>query len=530
MQLELLDAKHPYYVKAAPIWAQCSALYAGGASFEELLDQFLPQNPSEPYDVYQTRKRESAYLSYVGPIVDYFVSWLFSASFDVRPRNAKTKEIISTDPVYSEFIADVSADVSLHDFMRHQTALALIKGCSHWLIEMPLLDEEQTQRIASKQMVQVEYDEAGLGAARLVGVEREQLYDWEVDENGKLAWCVIHWQDAIRPDPRRGARDMIRETWKIYDRQTVEIFEVTYEAGKRPGSKDEIPSKGRFRHQFLELPLVSLDVKDGLWIGERTRKPQIEHFRLSVAKSWLIRRTCYAMPVINLDDAGSEPSIMGAGYYIKLGKDEKFSWSAPPNTPFDVIQASIDAQRDEIFRIVHQMAQGLDNNADTVGRSADSKQLDTAATRIMLNAYGDYVRKAIEETLEILSDARGDTDVYWAVEGFNGYDTATAAEVIANATDAMLLNIPSKIFRREIKTKVANALLSDLEPTEKDKMKAEIREAIDAMAEVEELMLPSDLQTRIDIQKMKDQTKLKSDAAKQSESTSKPNPPRSPNA
>lgn len=533
MRLKLLDAKNPVHETWAGIWDECEALYKGGAWIDQRIHKFLPQNPAEPTDVYGQRTREAAYTSYLGPIVDYFVSWLYSGDFQLKARDVadrKAAESVPTPAGYTEFIADVGGDTSLNQFIRERTTDAMVKQCSHWLIELPAIDAETAGRMQRQEMAKLEYDEAALGVPTLCKIDREQVYDWSLDEHGKLQWVIIHDLHEIRNDPREQNREMVRETWRLYDKTTVETFALEYPKNQRPKDPEfDVPSEGVLIHRFKEIPLISLHVGDGLWIGERTRKAQIEHFRLNSAKSWLIRRTCYAMPIIKSDDPEAGTKTMGAGYALMLSKDDSFEWTSPANTPFDVIQKSIDAQRDEIYRIVHQMAQGLDNNADTVGRSADSKQIDTAATRIMLNAYGSVVRKALEETFEILSDALGDVNIFWSVEGFNGYDTATAGELIANATAAQLLGIPSKTFRKLIKTKAALALIPEANPGQRESIITEVSESIDQMPDLEELTLPVEEDGKIEVAKIKADTakqiardKAKADAAKPPPAKKKP--------
>jgi hypothetical protein len=499
LELQYLNVKNPEWEGNIKAWAECSALYYGGDSFNALIETFLPKNPSEPSDIYDQRKSESSYSSYLGPIVDYFVSWLFSGSFTVSPKEAKDGTKIEMNPYYSGFQEDIGGDVDMCDFMRERMTSALVKGCAHWLVVMPGVDRKAFNK--------AEWEEKGHGNGRLQAVEREAIYDWEVDDVGKLEWCVIHSTENVRKG-LGSKRTTIRETWDYYDRENVTTYSIEYEKKKPPGPKMDIPiTIARRPHGCAEVPLVSLAIKDGMWIGNRVRSPQIEHFRLTCANAWLIRRTCYAMPILNLEDTSSVP-VMGAGYYVAIGKDEKFGWSSPDSTAFDAISKETAAKRDEIFRIVHQMAQGMDNNAETVGRSADSKGMDVAATRIMLNAYGSMVRKAIEETYEILSDARGDEDVFWAVEGFNGFDTTSADSLIATAANAQLMGIPSKTFHRELKTKVALALMPELDQHEKENIREEISEYCDEHSDVDE-MLPAEMKMKLELQAMKDKTALK---------------------
>lgn len=496
MEKQFLDCLNPEYTDGIETWRECAALYAGGKAFRNMLETFLPQNPSENLDVYETRKKESSYSSYLGPIVDYFVSWLFSQSFTTAARDASGAEV-QEDPYYAEFRGDVGGDVNMNDFMRERMTRALVEGRSYWLVVRP---DDGLPPPTDKAV----YDERKLGTATLQAVERGEIYDWETDDTGKLLWCLIHSAKSVRAG-LGSKRDQICETWKYYDHETVKTYSITYEVKKPPGKRTDIPLVDERPHGCAEVPLIALNIKDGLWVGNRVRDPQIEHFRLNCANSWLIRRTCYAMPVLNLEDQTSVP-VMGSGYFIAIGVNEKFGWSSPPNTPFDIISKQTDAKRDEIFRIVHQMAQGMDNNAETVGRSADSKGLDVAATRIMLNAYGAMVRKAIEETYEILSDARGETHLVWSVEGFNGFDTTTAGELIVTAANAQLLGIPSSTFMREVKTKAALAMLPEAAQQTRNEIRDEIKDAYESHPDTD--MTP-DAQLKLDLQKMKDETALK---------------------
>ncbi len=123
------------------------------------------------------------------------------------------------------------------------------------------------------------------------------------------------------------------------------------------------------------------------------------------------------------------------------------------------------------------MAQSVDNNAETVGRSAASKEIDAAATRIMLQAYASYVAKTIEETYETISEARGEGDYEWSVTGFSGYDTATVASLISNAKEARALGIPSEAFHKELSIKVANAMFAGEDMRLKETIRGEIAAA-----------------------------------------------------
>lgn len=465
MDKETLDQTNPCY--DAERWAELEALAKGGKKFHALIDRFLPQNPMEPDLRYGVRKKRAKYYSYTGAIINLYVSWMFAAGFE-----AKAYERGSSDPLnevdswYGEFQEDVGNETTLKAFMKERFRDAMTMSKAVWLAELPPKpdDVEVTDKAT--------YDSLKLGHAKLCKIDPAALLDWEEDDDGELIYCVIKSEWVERPSPM-AKRDLCVEQWKIYDRTNVATYELRYQKNSPPSRRDAAQLVSNTVHGFQKVPVIRLCLPEEMCIGEQTYDAQISHFQLDNALSWAISATCYPVPVWKLENADTQPT-MGVGYAVFIGKDDSLEWSTPPADAYDVIARNRDSKRDEIFRIVHQMAQGLDNNAETVGRSAESKEIDAAATRIMLNAYGEIIGKAIEETYELISEARGDDDYEWSVEGFSGYDTATASTLLANIEKAKSLGIPSNIFQREISKKAALSLVPELDPRVKDRIRGEI--------------------------------------------------------
>jgi len=487
MKLGTLDQKHSSY--DADRWCQVEALAKGGKKFREHIGCFLPQNPVEPEEIYFQRRSQAHYRSYMGSIINLYVGWLFASSFSVKPYERGTETpVAEVDKFYGFFQEDVGNETQLNAFMQERFRGALTNHKSYWLIELPSNDGQEAEDAA-------DYELRGLGRATLKAIERHEMYDWQENEEGELQWAIIHTCYDVREN-WAADRDTTVETWRVYDDTYVYTFQLTYKKDERPKDENfEVPQVGEpATHGFKRVPIVCMHIPMELTIGEATFDTQLEHFRIDNALSWLIRRTCYAQPVFNLAD-GDAPPRMGAGYAILLGPDDKIGWTSPPVAPFDVLQSNLDNKRDEIYRIVHQMAQGMDNNAETVGRSADSKEIDAAATRIMLNTYGGFVSKTIEETYELISEARGEKNYEWSVEGFSGYDTATVSTLIANAGLARELGIPSQTFQKELCTKVALALHPEADQRVKDTIRDEINNAKFVVSSTPASSLLDDAQT-----------------------------------
>lgn len=465
MDKDILDQKHPTY--DAIRWRELEALAEGGKKFHALIDTFLPQNPMEPEALYVQRRKRAKYFSYTGAIINLYVAWLFAANFNVKAYKRGTKDAQDPDKFYGEFQEDVAGEVTLKAFMESRTREAMQKGKASWLIQMPPDDGEPP-------VDRKEYEDRKLGRASLLAIDAHELLDWECDDEGRYLWAITKTCTQDRKVPAV-KRNVVIETWRVYDTESVTTFELRRERTNSGVQEDAVKLVDSPRpHGFKRVPIVTLSLPVEMCIGEQTYDPQIQHFRLDAALDWAIQRTCYALPVFKCENDETRPT-MGIGYAIYLGKDEDLTWASPPSDSFTVISKERDKKREEIFRIVHQMAQSVDNNAETVGRSAESKEIDAAATRLMLNTYGDIVARAIEETYETISEARAEKDLEWSVEGFSGYDVATAGTLLANTKMAKDLGIPSNTFQQEISTKAALSLVPESDQRVKDAIRKEIQ-------------------------------------------------------
>jgi hypothetical protein len=508
MLTETLDLKHPSY--DADLWRRYDAIYRGGAAFRALIGEFLPQNQAEEADRYERRKVQAPYRSYVGPIVDFFAAKLFSAPIVIRAKSRETDAVIEPDAFYSTFKEDCDRlGTDLDDFARSRISQAFVKGRAWHLVEMPDDGDEPPLNRA-------DYDARKLGNARVHDLENEQVLDWDVDEDGHLLWVIVHTVEKRRRDPRAGRAGVV-ERWAIYDRQNVETFEAVWQVKKNQygqvSGTEERPevaqSLGVKPHGFARVPLVRLgfvgtrgvrtkvrgsvlalspSAVEGLWLTNRLADSQVEHFRLSAAMSWNLKLTCYAMAVFKLED-GAEGErrmpTMGTGYGTCIGVSESFEWAAPPTQHLAIMREQIDAERTELYRVANQMAQGIDNNAAAIGRSGESKAVDAAAAEVCLRVYGAIVKEAIEQTYDLIAEARGEHDICWSVEGLDTFNLGDLDTVVEGATKAKLLDIQSPTFWREVSCRIVDMLVPHVDQQTKQTIRAEIEASIAAQAEAQ---------------------------------------------
>lgn len=498
MRLETLNATHATY--DADTWDRYASLYKGGRAFRERIKDFLPKNPAEPAATYNLRLTEAAYRSYVGPIVDFFAAQLFSAPLEVQAKGedcCETDEPPPLDPYYAGLKEDCDGSGGdLIDFLRTRFTAALVEGSAWWLAELPDDEGRPPQN-------RMEWTERGLGDARLVPVENEQVLDWEQDRSGALTWAIVHSVEMPREAPT-ATRGTVRETWRIYDRTDVETFAIEYDPKVRKLRNDDtIPSIGKRAHGFTRVPLVRMgfvgaravklngrtispNAIEGLWLLNRVADGQLQHFRLSAAYSHSLLKSCFSMPVFKLvrDDKGVvRPPTMGTGYYLMIGTDEDVEWIGPETSHLAALAAAITSYKDEIYRVSSQMAAGVDNNAAAIGRSGESKAADAASTEVCLRVYGAIAKAAVEDTFQLLADGRRD-DIVWHVSGLDTFNVADATTSVENATLAEGLSIPSTTFRKELLTRTAAALLPQSTAATRDAIRREIHEGVEAEAKL----------------------------------------------
>lgn len=469
MRLKTLNQRHS--CSTPDLFCKYQALYEGGQLFHKNINKFMNQSLIEDGFTYNARKREAYYLPYINSIVNQFASQLFSSPFAVRVKDSDNQLLEQIDEFYAEFKEDADLKgTDLSDYLRAQFITALIKGCAWFLAELPEDDNPPPDNL-------LDYQSRNLGRAWLCSLKPDDVLDWEYDEFNQLIWVITHTSKCIRPDPRQ-ERELTVETWKIYDQQEVETFSITYDKNHRPKPEDIIPSLGKKPHGFTRIPLIEMRLPVGLWLVNRLADVQLEHFRQINSLSWAFRRASSPTLVFKTD-GNSEDSRMqfSDGFGVKIGKEESLEYTKAPSDSFDSMMKQVSSLKDELYRLATQMALSVDNSASTVKRSGDSKAQDAQATEICLHAFASIVKETIEEIYELISDARGDTNITFSIEGMDQFNVIDVDQVINSAKIAKELNLQSETFNKELQVKVAEALLPNISQESKDTIRQEIMSA-----------------------------------------------------
>jgi hypothetical protein len=448
------------------------ALYCGGHRFQERVARFLPIRPMEKNERWIERLNEAHYRCYMGSIINQFASMLVSKPLEIRSKD-ESGNVSAPDEFYSDLKEDCDgAGTDLMAFIRQRIVDAMVDRRAWWLMKRPNFLPN-----AGEDLSLADWEDRKLGDVVFSAIESEDVRDWSLDAFGNLIEVLTY--SCVRADVgMRSMRKSVRHTWQIYDATTVETFECVVEEGKELPT--EVVGDGGVPHGFKSIPVVCLDLGHELWVADRLASPQLEHFRLSNALGWGIRTTCYAMPVFKLmnnSEGKARPPTMGSGYFLQIDVQEDFAWYAPPTEPFDVIQREIDSQKDELYRVAQQLAQGVNNNAAAVGRSGASKLADAEATRIVLECLGQAAREAIEKSFDLSAGARGETNQF-SIDGLGGSELYDVVELTQIAPDVSAADIPSPTFLREWKTRLALALVPGADAETKDTIRKEIQEGV----------------------------------------------------
>jgi hypothetical protein len=339
---------------------------------------------------------------------------------------------------------------------------------------------------------------AGLARGYAFPIEVEHLIDWEKDDHGRFTWCVLRREVERRSSVFvKRARAVAYKVWVM----GPEFAEWAIYEDSEPDKKDvkgrEIPLVAEGKTQFRRIPILELEVPEGLWVGNKIGPLAREHYQ---RRSLLVSAENHSMVAIPVAKLGPEFGAAGGEMpseaqqnphrgddpvrqfethgFLKIGAGDSFDFVAPDGGAYQVVDEQLAALVDEMFRVVHQMAASVSSTANAVGRSGDSKAEDRNATEIILTAYGSLVRDFAQTLYETLSEARGE-DVEWQPHGLDKFRLTDKAALLEEALALASITIPSKTWRRMKLKELALGMLENVEPAVQAVITAELDSASD---------------------------------------------------
>jgi hypothetical protein len=461
MKLKMLERTHPQFDRETI--ERYRLLFEGGRAMRARMSEFLPRHDVEPMELYRRRVRSATYINYAAPVVNTLASWLFTGPFGVRANDVEMDDL----PTWAGALFERATPMQdIAGFMSRRVAEALVCGRAYWRVEA----SEPPPGITI-----ADWQRQGLDKLQLCPVPAEHVTHWDRDDEGRFRWLVereecvelpafdgpeqrvIEWTLWSATEPPRKWRVVVDPQHPLTPESEIEEYRDE-ELTTRPG-----------------VPFVCLDIPAELWVLNLIADPLVEITRKRNALSWAIDRVCYAMPVL-YTSSRKPVNAMGAGYFLQLGADDRLEFPAPPATPFDVIENHIATLKDELYRVVQQMAAGVDNNAAAIGRSGESKAADAAATEIVLRKLGVLVRDAVEQTFNIGAELLGQPERFSAY-GLDQFNLESVGSLVEVMTGIGVAGVESPTLKRELAKQLAARALPHAPPAVIAQINREIEES-----------------------------------------------------
>ncbi len=462
-----INSEHPEYTAKKQMWRMYEDLYVGGEQLRGNASEYLVRRQREPLDVYGERVGRVFYENYVGSIIDWYAATLFR----------REPELIAEGDNHAgkRFVGEFTEDcdlrgTSLSEFFRRQLINALVYGSSHILIDFP----RRTNPVGSR----AEEEASGAARAYLVGYTPEQVINWSRNERGQLEWVVIR-TSMLHKESADSGEWTLETRWTHYDTTSFRTYR-RLESKESRGSDEPVLLVDEGRHALASqrrVPLVEIEIQEGLWLMNKAGLLQLEHFNKSNALSWALTMGLFATPVVYTDREWNQ--IVGESYYIQLGPQDRFGWTEPEGHVFQIAADNLGRLQQEIYRVCYLMTQAGGPLASRAAQSGLSKQRDFAITQEVLRAYGDAVKDTIKRVLRLIVDARQD-NLTIGVSGLDEFDIGDFAGELTDAERMLKLGIQSTTLTKQVYKKLAFKYLCDANQEIKDRIAREIDEQFES--------------------------------------------------
>lgn len=497
-----LSQKHAEY--DGELWTNLHLLYAGGWAMQRNAQRFIERAPRERQDYFLWRIKSTAYVNFFARLVGYLTGSLFNETLNVAPaKDRRTDETPALPDAgfYDALSLDCDlAGTDFSQFMRLALTDALVYRRALVQVDLPkapAFQEGQAPRSLAEE------DALGLRRAYLIQLPLESLFDYEKSPDGRFKWCVLHriHRERATPFADRASYQHEFKIWWLADGRA--LYTVLR---SKPVTKDEqldpedelaviLPAQAT---SFTQIPICELELPAALWVGNQAGPLCQEHFRRRSDLMGSLCRSLVEIPYVKLgpeipavnggiSEAQSDPNrghdvlARAREGAIVIGSEDEIGFAGPSGVGHEIARAELKDCREEIFASVNAMALQLENSAAAVGRSGDSKHEDKSATAIILTFLATQTREFAQQVMALVSSARGDR-VAWSATGLNTFSSEDREQVLSDAMTVQTLEIPSPLFHKLARIKVANAVL----PNATAREKAQIAKEIHANSHAEE--------------------------------------------
>lgn len=492
-------------------WTKIRILYAGGQRWKALKDgndavtnklreMLFPRHLGEEDEVYNERVKRSYYIPYLGQLVDYITSVLLSDPVEMSAGGEEEdEEPGSVEPFYDEFSKNVArpgADPMSFNTLLKKTILTALLCRRAWvLVDLPKkpVDEEGNPIPINSAKDEEAFQ---LDRAYCVPLEPEQVLEWECDENGALEYVNVYACQKKRASIEV-KRTAVCETFTVYTRAGWTRYIYEFDADKPQGKggppRDQDPPTRTESgtHSFGRVPVLPFELPEGLWAGAKLEGLATEHLNSSCALSWGRYRSLFQILVATLQDPNPLNPItenvnrgvdqtIGPGRIWVGGEKDKLGFVGPDAGPFQEAREALKELRDEMHRVLHQMAQSVDNSGAALQRSAQSKQVDQSTGAIVSKELGRLLREFAETIYKTVTAGRKEEPKDWHACGLEEFDDITLTDFLAEAAVMEGINVPSELYQVLYKFDLATRSLPGLTDDQRETIFQELKKNITA--------------------------------------------------
>jgi hypothetical protein len=347
---------------------------------------------------------------------------------------------------------------SLHEFFRQRFVEVMVLGSTFVVVDFP--------KAGGVAQTRAEEDASGRSRAYLADYAADEVINWNYDEKSGLEWVVIR-TSCLQQSKVTDAKWEKETRWIYYDRENYQVY-------RKVGEAQTIELIDEGQHGLAgqhRVPVFEIRVSEGLWLMNKSALLQLEHFNKSNALSWALTMGLFASPVIYSDKEWNQ--VMGESYFIQLGKDDRFGWTEPAGTVYQIAADNLVRLKDEIYRVCYLMNQAEQVKGGFVAASGLSKQIDSAVTQEVLRAYGAVIKDAMKQVLWAIAKARQD-EVSIDVSGMDEFDIGDFSSDLDDAKKLLELGIASETLKKQVFKKLAFKYLCDARQEIKNRVADEI--------------------------------------------------------
>jgi len=402
-----------------PDWSVMAAVTNGTNYLRDMSETYLPQEPREDDDAYQTRVDRSVLSPYTSRLIETAAGAILRKPIHIEG-----------DPYWLELAQNIDGlGSNINEYARRALVSSLTYGHSAILVDYPAASEARNLA-----------EERAMGRRPyFVHVDAPQIWGWRKESGtNRLLQVRIHDYD-VRPLNEFG-EEQVEEMRVIYpgryDLYTLgqELVEFTATGGYSLTEIPLVPIYSNRRGLLVSQPPL-LDIAN-LNITHYQRQADLIH-ALHIA----------AMPTLVLEgwDDTTGSATMGVNYAIAMQPGNKAYYVQADATSFDAQMAELESLASQMSTLGVTKLFGQ----KFVAESAEAKRIDQAQSNSVLSIISQELESALNQAFGFAAQYVGmeppeitidrDFDYYRLI----GQDVSVLAQLnqMGKISDAMLLEI-----------------------------------------------------------------------------------------